>query len=105
MKVYWDKQAETRRDQIADYIFERFGYRRMEEYIEDVEQSVKMICRYPNIGSIDPLFADRSKEYRSVIVNGLSKMVYNVTDDTINIVAFWDCRQEPATQTQGEPKA
>ena len=53
------------------------------------------ICEYPNIGTIDPLFSDRTEVYRSVIIDGLSKMVYFIKEDTIYIAAFWDCRQEP----------
>ena len=54
--------------------------------------------RTPNLGSIDPLFSDRPIAYRSVVINGLSKMVYYVKDDTIRIAAFWDTRQEPNEQ-------
>lgn len=50
------------------------------------------------IGAIDPLFADRPASYRSIIINGLSKMVYRIDDDTIHIVGVWDCRQEPKGQ-------
>ena len=32
----------------------------------------------PGIGPIEPLFADRPKAYRSVIINGLNKLVYYV---------------------------
>ena len=52
----------------------------------------------PNIGSIDSLYADRPITYRSIIINGLSKMVYRIDDDIIHIVGFWDCRQEPKGQ-------
>ncbi len=57
-----------------------------------------MLVQNPNIGAIDPLYADRPFAYRSVIINGLSKMVYRVDDDIIHIVGFWDCRQEPQNQ-------
>jgi len=57
-----------------------------------------MLKRSPNIGQIDPLFSSRAATYRSVIVNGLNKMVYRVDDDVINIVAFWDTRMEPEEQ-------
>lgn len=50
------------------------------------------------MGSIDPLYADRPIAYRSIIVNGLSKLVYRIDDDAIRIVGFWDCRQEPQSQ-------
>ena len=54
--------------------------------------------RSPGIGQIDPLFASRAATYRSVIVNGLNKMVYRIDDDVIYIVAFWDTRMEPEEQ-------
>lgn len=38
------------------------------------------------------------KAYRSIVVGGLSKMVYVVEGETIYIAAFWDCRQEPEIQ-------
>ena len=72
----------------------------METFIEQVDKTVNMIIRYPNIGSIDPLFSDRPYVYRSVIINGLSKLVYRINDDIIHIVAFWDTRQEPEAQTE-----
>lgn len=49
----------------------------------------------PYIGKIDPLFQNRVQTYRSVIVNGLNKLVYRIEGNTIHIVAFWDTRMEP----------
>ena len=97
MRIHWEDKAEWNLHQIEDYIFERFGPDSMEQFIDDVEQTVRMLMRYPNSGKIDPLFADRSITYRSVVISGLSKLVYYVEDDVIHIAAFWDCRREPAT--------
>ncbi len=82
------------------YIRRRFGIERVKQFRQDVDQTVQMIMRYPNIGSIDPLFDDRPKTYRSVIINGLSKMVYSIDGETIYIVAFWDTRREPKKQAE-----
>ena len=98
MRVEWSDYAEMRRDQIGDYILDSFGAKRMAKFMQEVDSAVNMLVRNPNIGSIDPLFADRSVAYRSIIINGLSKMVYRIDDDTIYIVGFWDTRQEPAVQ-------
>jgi len=97
MRIHWEDKAEWNLHQIEDYIFERFGPDSMEQFIDDVEQTVRMLMRYPNSGKIDPLFADRSITYRSVVISGLSKLVYYVEDDVIHIAAFWDCRREPDT--------
>ena len=99
MSVSWEPHAAEGKERIADYIFERFGYERMEQFYNDVNRTAEMIEDHPAIGPIDPLFADRQKDYRSVIVGGLSKMVYRVDENAIHIVAFWDCRQEPETRT------
>ena len=99
MRVIWDSKALNGRDQIADYIRERFGAKHKNLFLQHVRQTTKMIMRHPEIGPIDPLFADRATTYRSVIIDGLSKMVYRVDDDdTIHIVAFWDCRRDPSTE-------
>ena len=55
---------------------------------------------HPNIGPIEPLFDACPIAYRSIIINGLSKMVYYIDDETIYIVAFWDTRREPQSQAQ-----
>ena len=98
MRVEWTDYADMRRDQVADYIRDYFGAKYKNRFINDVRKITKMLRRSPNIGSIDPLFADRSVAYRSIIINGLSKMVYRIDDDTIYVVGFWDTRQEPTVQ-------
>jgi Txe/YoeB family toxin of Txe-Axe toxin-antitoxin module len=54
--------------------------------------------RSPGIGQIDPLFADRPQTYRSVIINGLNKLVYRIEGNTIHIVGFWDTRMDDEEQ-------
>jgi len=85
---------------VAAYIRWRFGIKRVKQFRQDVDQTVQMIMRHPNIGSIDPLFDDRPISYRSVIINSLSKMVYFIEEETIHIVAFWDTRREPKKQAE-----
>ena len=102
MKVEWTEYAKGQKQQIAKYIRRRFGVRHVADFNQDVRQSVQMIIRHPNIGIIDPNFPDSPKAYRSLIVNGLSKMIYFIDEDkdTIYIVAFWDTRREPKKQAQ-----
>lgn len=103
MRIVWHNKAEEQKDHIADYVFEYFGYDRMKQFLNEVEQTTQLINEYPNLGAIDSLFSNRQEEYRSVVIDELSKMVYLINEDTIHIVAFWDCRQEPehqATETK-----
>ena len=98
MKVTWHPEATKGRRQIVSYIRRRFGIKYVKDFRQEVDQTVKLLSCSPNIGSIDPLFSNRSKTYRSLIINGLSKMVYFVENDTIYIAAFWDTRMEPQAQ-------
>ena len=98
MRVIWHPQAKEVRDQIANYISRQFGRKSKIRFLQEVRETTHLLKSSPDIGSIDPLFANRSKTYRSVIIHGLSKMVYYIDGDTIYIAAFWDTRREPNAQ-------
>ena len=66
--------------------------------MQEVDKTVKLLMRSPNVGQIDPLYANRAFTYRSIIINGLNKLVYRIDNDVIHIVDFWDTRREPKNQ-------
>ena len=98
MRAKWTDHAKEQRRQIADYIRQEFGLKRKKKFMQEVDHTVRMLMQSPGIGPIEPLFADRPKAYRSVIINGLNKLVYSVENDVIYIEAIWDTRQEPEEQ-------
>ena len=61
-------------------------------------ETEEMLANNPNIGKVDPLFQGRSRMYRSLIIRGLSKVVYCIEADTLYIVAMWDTRKDPIIQ-------
>ena len=84
--------------QVARYVNKKFGRKARQEFMQRVKDVEKRIATQPNIGKIDPLYAARPLTYRSVIINGLNKMVYRIDGDIIYIVDFWDTRREPVSQ-------
>lgn len=100
MKVIWDPKARQGRNHVANYIHWQFGTKQKDKFLLEVRKTIKILKTHPNIGSIDPLFEDRPKTYRSVIIHGLSKMVYFIDGETIYIAAFWDTRREPKKQAK-----
>ena len=98
MTIIWQTEASASFRQIARYIQKRFGRKARLDFTQKVRSAETLMKNQPNVGSIDPLFSDRTIMYRSMIINSLSKMVYCVKDDAIHIVAFWDCRREPTAQ-------
>ena len=76
----------------------QFGAKRKTRFLQEVRQVTQQLKHSPDIGQIDPLFSDRARTYRCVIINGLNKLVYFVSDDILYIAAFWDTRMEPEEQ-------
>ena len=103
MKLKWNLSAKSDMRQVARYVNRKFGRKARQEFMQRVKDAEKMIMRQPNIGPIDPLYADRPRTYRSVIINGLNKMVYRIDGDIIYIVDFWDTRREPRNQAAQTP--
>ena len=98
MRVVWDPKAKEARTQVANYIRREFGARRKTRFLQEVRQATQQLKRSPGIGRIDPLFSDRTKTYRSVIINGLNKLVYFTEGDILYIAGFWDTRMQPEDQ-------
>lgn len=98
MKVIWYIRAEQSMRQVERYILSKFGEYTRARFIRELEQNIRSLSEMPEMGTIDPLLAHRSKTYRSIIVYRMSKLVYYVQDGTIHIAAFWDTRREPKSQ-------
>lgn len=94
-------QTDSAKQQILDtarYIRREFGKKSKESFLQKVRETRRLLADNPCLGPIEPLLAERTQTYRSVVVGKLNKMVYYIEEDTvIYVVAFWDCRQEPDT--------
>ncbi len=98
MKIIWLSDARKGLLSIGKYIQKEFGVQRRLKFTEQVRKTESLLLDNPHSGKIDPLFTERTYLYRSVVINGLSKLVYRVDGESIYVVAFWDTRQEPEAQ-------
>ena len=98
MKIHWHKRAAAQLHEVEAYVLRRFGECARQEFMDEVEQHVLELADMPLVGIRDPLFAHRKREYRSIIVRRLNKVVYYIEGDIVHIAAFWDCRREPQRQ-------
>ena len=98
MKAIWDSEAKKAQRQVASYIRKEFGVKRAKKFRQEVDDTVNQLMRSPGIGKIDPLFPDRARTYRSVIINGLNKLVYFTEGDILYIAGFWDTRMDDEDQ-------
>ena len=78
MTVHWHKRAAAALHQIEQYVLENFGELERQSFMDEVEHAVISLTEMPTQGRLDPLFAHRQKEYRSIIVRRLNKIVYYI---------------------------
>ena len=72
--------------------------RALHKFKEKTEESQDRLEEFPALGKVEPLLAERSTLYRSLVLTEQNKIIYCVKDDTIYIVDFWDTRREPKVQ-------
>ncbi|MDR0843735.1 MAG: type II toxin-antitoxin system RelE/ParE family toxin [Tannerella sp.] len=66
----------------------------LHNYILD---EIERLKTFPQMAPIEPLLADCSETFRSLIIRKIHKVIYYIEDETVNIVSIWDCRQNPDT--------
>lgn len=98
LKIQWAAEARERWRETAAYIREEWGMRALRKFKEKTEESQDRLEDFPALGKIEPLLADRSTLYRSLVLTEQNKIIYCVKDDTIFIMDFWDTRREPKAQ-------
>lgn len=101
MTIRWSYKAQQQQDETADYIYLEFGEKAVADFYRRIDKAEADLLTYSEIGKVEPLLANRPKVYRSFVIYRLSKLVYSVESDAIQVVAFWDCRREPKTLTEG----
>ena len=98
MRIVIIDRADAQVQATADHIKEDFGRKAEQKFKAKFREAIRLLADNPYLGPIEPLLAERTQTYRSVVVGKLNKMVYYIEEDTvIYVVAFWDCRREPDT--------
>ena len=93
--IHWSKRAEKSYGKIIDYVAEEFGKARARRYVATVYAEVNKLGTNPGIGQGEPLLEGARYDFRRLVVEDLTKIIYRVTDDSIEIADVWDTRQDP----------
>jgi len=100
MKVRWNRQSKEQLRQTIQYIYQEFGQKTRDEFMQAVRQTNNLLADNPHLGPVETLLADLPLQYRSIVVRHLNKIVYRIVETHIEVVAFWDCRREPQNLAQ-----
>ena len=93
--VVWLESAEKDMLETAEYILSEFGEVTQQKFYRETFHTAELLGTNPNMGRIEPLLANRATTYRSILVNGINKIVYAVKGNTVEISGFWNMRREP----------
>ena len=93
--IHWSKRAEKSYGKIIDYVAAEFGKTRAKRYIATVYAEVNKLGTNPKMGQSEPLLEGARYDFRRLVIEDLTKIIYRVTDDSIEIADVWDVRQDP----------
>ena len=94
-KVAWSKRAERAYGQIIDYVADEFGTARARRYVAEVNKAVGELLENPKMGQIEPLLESSRYEFRRLVIGHLTKVIYRIAEERIEIADVWDTRKSP----------
>lgn len=96
MQVEWKKQAQREVRAAVIYGVEHFGERAAIMFYQKIKMWAERLVMYPELGSAEPLLANRKHLYRSLIVHEHHKLIYYIDEkkQIVYIVDLWDMRRE-----------
>lgn len=89
--VIWSPTARLTYYKILEYLVENWTFKELEAFIDRTEEVINHICDNP---SLYPHSAE-SNAHKCVVVKQVS-LFYRVKVDVIELLVFWDNRQDPA---------
>ena len=95
MQIKYNKKAKQQISSIIDYYLEYFGKHATTNLAHEIDEKIKMLRKYPEIGFPEPLLKDYYIPYKATIVGKYHKIIYYVKGNTLRIAAFWDMRMHP----------
>ena len=95
MQVEYNSKAIKHISSTFDYYLKYFGKQATANLAANIDENVKRLLRFPEIGHPEPLLRNKSILYRSLIIDKNHKLVYYIKGNTIRIAAFWDMRMHP----------
>jgi len=92
--IRWSLLAYDAYQNIGDDIQERFGYKAKNDFEKEVDETVRRLAKFPNLGKQELELAEDGS-VRSMPIRKLSKIIYFVEEDILYIADVWSTRQDP----------
>jgi plasmid stabilization system protein ParE len=91
IKVIWSIRSLNELDEILEYWLKRNkSYSYQNKILRESDNAINLIRIYPNIG-----IKTDHRNVRMRLILDRFYLVYRINQETIEILKFWDCRQNP----------
>lgn len=91
MDILWTPTAKETYMYVLDYLEQAWGDKYASNFIINTERALKLISRYPAIHELIPNQID----VRKAVLHKNCSFLYRVKNEAIELLVFWDTRQEP----------
>ena len=91
MQIIWSKNAQITFEAGVVYLEDNFGVNIAKKFIAKTNSSIQVISSFPNLYKAISL----KQNVRKATISKICSFYYEVNEDTIVILYFWDNRQEP----------
>lgn len=91
LPIFYTPRAKETLTSVYDFVTIKFGYKSAEKFLLKADKTITLISQ-------NPLMFKSSSFDKNVRVGLLSKqtsLFYRITDSSIQLLFFWDNRQEP----------
>lgn len=95
MNVVWSVRANKEWKSVAQYIYDEFGKKDVENYLAQTKYWERKLMLFPECGAPEPLLSGKQIMYRSLIISKHNKIIYYIKKDIVYISDVWDMRRNP----------
>lgn len=95
MRVRWNDLAKKQLRQVICYVRQNYGKTSKDQFLIKLRGINQLLSNNPYLGKTEFLLVSHFKDYRSLLVTPINKIIYHINNDHIEVVAFWDTRREP----------
>lgn len=90
-QIIWSPQANDSYQQILEYLKNRWTEREINNFIERTEKVLFFISQNPLLYR----YSKHDDSYKCVVTEQTS-LIYQINQDKVELLYFWDNRQDPA---------
>jgi plasmid stabilization system protein ParE len=95
MVIYWTDKAKQHLHNIFDYYAEVASSKIASKLVADITTATYPLAKFPQMAPVESALVEFPQEFRSLLVRKKYKVIYFVENESIHIVAVWNCRQNP----------